>query len=131
MPSIKRIRCNGDQNAGRSERRDCHFECRLSHTMQTSADTVMPGTEVRVFGHDMRCRPIIEARAHTIENCGIAGLPDLWRVRFLGEDVTRLRLVHGGMWQSHPHLVLRALTQEWRLSLQPELLFENPFPERR
>lgn len=90
-----------------------------------------PGAGVVVVRTRIDNRPIIEGHAILVAHAGIDGLPDLWRVRFLGEEITRLRLVHGGDWQADPEAILRALTQEWRLSLQPELLFESPFPERR
>lgn len=89
------------------------------------------GREVNIFRLGPGRRPLIEGRAALVAPAGINGLPDLWRVRFLGEEVTRLRLVHGGDWQSRPEAMLRALTQDWRLGLQPELIFESPFPRRR
>lgn len=89
------------------------------------------GTEVALYRLRAHHQPVIEGHATLIAHAGIDGLPDLWRVRFIGEVVTRLRLVHGGDWQSRPASVLRALAQEWRLNFQPELIFENPFPERR
>lgn len=94
-------------------------------------EAAAPGTEVSIYRQHLDSRPIIEGRATLVAHAGIDGLPDLWRVRFLGEEITRLRLVHGGDWQVRPDAMLHALMQEWRLSLQPELLFENPFPERR
>lgn len=105
----------------------------LEHNTRTfnASSAFSPGAGVVVVRTRLDTRPIIEGHATLVAHAGIDGLPDLWRVRFLGEEVTRLRLVHGGVWQAHPDTMLRALTQEWRLGLQPELLFESPLPERR
>lgn len=105
----------------------------LAHNTRTfnASSAFASGTGVVVVRTRVDNRPIIEGRATLVAHAGIDGLPDLWRVRFLGEEITRLRLVHGGDWQVRPDAMLDALMQEWRLSLQPELLFENPFPERR
>lgn len=96
-----------------------------------SAYPLRPGDGVSVL-RPLRlvAPPQFEGRATLIAPAGIAGMPDLWRVRFDGEDTTRLRLIHGGDWQRRPDAMLRALTQEWRLGLQSEHLLESPFPER-
>jgi hypothetical protein len=72
----------------------------------------------------LAARPVIEGRATII--APVPYEPDLFRVRFEGEQQTCLRLVHGGAWQDSPDAVLNALTAHWRVSLKPELLKECP-----
>ncbi len=52
--------------------------------------------------------------------------PDVWRVRFRGEDVTRLRLVHPGVWQRDLDTLIAALQLHWRATLDPSLLASFP-----
>ncbi len=52
--------------------------------------------------------------------------PDVWRVRFVGEDMTRIRLVHPGPWQRSPERIIAALQLHWRATLDPSLLASFP-----
>lgn len=84
-----------------------------------------PGMEVLV-PHPIKIveRPHTEGRAELIQRMSHA--PDVWRVRFVGEDITRLRFVHAGIWQSAPEQLLASLLLHWRATLDPSLLSEFP-----
>jgi len=69
-------------------------------------------------------QPRIEGRAILVAPMPYA--PDVWRVRFVGDDAIRLRLVHPGPWQRSPERIISALQLHWRATLDPSLLASFP-----
>lgn len=70
------------------------------------------GAHVTIYRFALTRRPFIEGTA-TLLGAFDAGRGLYW-VRFAGEAVPRLRLVHPGSWQSEPDATLRALLAHWR-----------------
>ena len=70
------------------------------------------GAQVTIYRFALTRRPFIEGTA-TLLGVFDEGR-DLYWVRFAGETVPRLRLVHAGPWQSQPDATLRALLAHWR-----------------
>src|SRR5262249_36596644 len=98
------------------QRRNCDMERRsYSHPFQ-------PGQRVTVFRFGHFRRPFIEGQARIVS--AMLGRPDMYHVRFEGEQRSRERLVHPGAWQSQPERLLRQLVAAWQQSLTPELLRE-------
>ena len=64
--------------------------------------------------------PQIEGRAELITP--VPGLPNLWRVRFMGERQFQLRFVHSGAFQTDTDTLIDALTDHYRASLDPTIL---------
>jgi len=96
----------------------------LINCLDCDAKPAYTGETVSIYHIPVMRRPFIEGRARIIE--AVRGLSDLYRVQFEGEYVTRLRLVHGGIWQSDPEAMSEALLNHFRVSLMPELLVELP-----
>lgn len=88
-------------------------------------DLLRSGMTVTVMRPIEICsQPRIEGLAELI--APMAHAPDVWRVRFMGEDVTRLRLVHPGPWQHSPQALVAELLLHWRATLDASLLGEFP-----
>lgn len=57
----------------------------------------------------------------------------LWRIQFEGERQTRIRLVHGGSFQTNVEAIVDALASHFIVSVDPTLLLDpkNPFNIKR
>lgn len=83
-------------------------------------------------------RPPAFARPFEAEGCGrlLAPLPhspSLWRVQMFGERLSCIRVVHGGVFQTHIAHILSALNDHYQAHVDPTLLIDpiNPFSLRR
>lgn len=90
---------------GRNGARECQ-------NAQRFCGPLREGKQVTVYRLAMIQRPLIEGTATVLSAFDEAR--DLYWVRFAGESVPRLRLVHAGPWQSEPDATLRALLDHWR-----------------
>ena len=81
------------------------------------------GEKVTVYRVPLPNRPFIEGWATVLEP--IAHMADLYRVQFENECRSRRRLVHLGDWQSNPDRLLAALTDHWRVTVDPGFFYDS------
>ena len=71
------------------------------------------------------CCPALEGSATILAT--LSGLPEMYVVRFDGEQLPCIRPVHRGDWQRTPKLHLRRLVASWRFAAAPELFAIHSF----
>lgn len=93
------------EQAGRTGAQECRDTERVCGPLQA-------GAQITVYRVAMIQRPLVEGTAIVLSAFDEAR--DLYWVRFAGEAVPRVRLVHSGSWQSEPDTTLCALLAHWR-----------------
>lgn len=83
-------------------------------------------------------RPLALVRPSEVEGWSrlLAPIPHTqghWRVHFFGERLPRVRVVHGGVFQTHLEEIISALNDHHRAFADPTLLIDpiNPFNLKR